>query len=76
MADFSFDVVSKVDLNIVSESINIALKEVANRYDFKDTDSNITLDSKAPSVTLSSKDEFRIKALYDVLLTRMAKRNV
>ena len=35
MADFSFDVVSKVDMNIIEEAINIAKKEVSNRYDFK-----------------------------------------
>ncbi|MEF3279874.1 MAG: YajQ family cyclic di-GMP-binding protein [Elusimicrobiota bacterium] len=76
MADFSFDVVSKVDLNIVEESINIALKEISNRYDFKDTNSEITLAKKENKIYLTSSDEYKVKTLYDVLLTRMSKRGL
>ncbi len=74
--EFSFDVVSKVDLNLVDESINIALKEISNRYDFKDTNSEITIDKKENKIYLVSSDEYKVKTLYDVLLTRMAKRNL
>lgn len=74
--EFSFDIVSKVDLNIVEESINIALKEILNRYDFKDTNSEINLDKKENKIFLISSDEYKVKTLYDVLLTRMAKRNL
>lgn len=76
MADFSFDIVSKVDINIVEESINVALKEISNRYDFKDTNSEINLDKKENKIYLVSSDEYKVKTLYDVLLTRMAKRNL
>lgn len=77
MADnFSFDVVSKVDLNLVDESINIAMKEIANRYDFKDTNSEINLDKKENKIYLVSSDEYKVKALFDVLLTRMSKRGL
>jgi len=77
MADeYSFDVVSQVDLNIIGEAINIAMKEVANRYDFKGSNSTIELDVKEKQIKLVSGDEFKIKALYDVLLTRLAKRGV
>lgn len=76
MADFSFDVVSKVDLNIVGEAVNIALKEIVNRYDFKDSNSNIELNSKDNQLKLTSADEFKVKSLYDILLTRLSKRGI
>lgn len=76
MADFSFDVVSKVDLNIVSEAVNIALKEITNRYDFKDSNSNIELNTKDNQLKLSSSDEYKVTALYDILLTRLSKRGI
>jgi len=74
--DFSFDVVSKVDMNALADSVNIAMKEIVNRYDFKGTNSTIELDQKTPLLKLASSDEFRAKALYDVLLSRMAKRGI
>ncbi|HOJ85422.1 MAG TPA: YajQ family cyclic di-GMP-binding protein [Elusimicrobiales bacterium] len=76
MADFSFDVVSKVDMTLVDESVNIALKEVSNRYDFKDSNSEITVDKKENKIYLTSSDEYKVKSLYDVLLTRMSKRGL
>lgn len=76
MADYSFDVVSKVDLNIVEEAINIAKKEIANRYDFKDANPSLELITKDNLIKLSCKDEYKVKALYDILLTRLSKRGV
>ena len=74
--EFSFDVVSKVDLHAVEDAINVANKEISARYDFKDTNSSITLDPKALTLTLVSSDDFRIRSLYDVLLTRLSKRGL
>ena len=74
--DFSFDVVSKVDFNLVEESIQNALREISNRYDFKDIKSDITFDRKAATILLSSCDEYKVKALFDALLTRLSKRNI
>ena len=74
--EFSFDVVSKVDMNLVEESINIAMKEVINRYDFKNSNSNIDLDKKENIIILITSDEYKIKTLYDILLTKMSKRNL
>ena len=76
MADFSFDVVSKVDMHAVEDAVNVANKEIVNRYDFKDTNSSIELDMKNKEMKLASSDEYKIKALYDVLLTRLSKRGV
>lgn len=76
MADFSFDVVSKVDLNIIEEAISVAKKEIANRYDFKDSNPNIELLTKENLIKLSCSDEYKVKSLYDVLLTRLSKKGV
>ncbi|MDR0734616.1 MAG: YajQ family cyclic di-GMP-binding protein [Elusimicrobiota bacterium] len=76
MADFFFDVVSKVDLNLIEEAIAVARKEVANRYDFKDCDPDMQLLGKENIIKLSCADEYKVKALYDVLLTRLSKRGV
>ena len=76
MSEFSFDIVSKVDLNLVDESVNIALKEIANRYDFKDTNSEIMVDKKENKIYLVSSDEYKVKTLWDILFTRMAKRGM
>ncbi len=75
-AEFSFDVVSEVDLNLVNESIQVALKEITNRFDFKDAQASIELDPKEKKVTVRARDEARVEAALDVLYTRMAKRGV
>jgi uncharacterized protein YajQ (UPF0234 family) len=75
-SEFSFDVVSKVDYNIVDEAIAIAMKEIVNRYDFKGFNSEINFDRKANSIMLLSADEYKLKALYDVLLTKLSKRGL
>ena len=74
--DLSFDVVSKVEYTVVDEAIAIAMKEVINRYDFKDSKSEINFDKKNNSITLQSCDDYKVKALYDVLLTKLSKRGL
>jgi cyclic-di-GMP-binding protein len=75
-SEFSFDVVSKVNMQFVSEGVTAALKEIVNRYDFKDTNSTIELNEKDGFLTLQSKDEYKMKALVDVLAMRLAKRGL
>jgi len=75
-AEFSFDVVSKVDFTLVDDSIQNALKEIVNRYDFKGITSEINFDKKASTITLVSSDEYKVKAVFDALLTRFSKRNL
>ncbi len=75
-SDFSFDVVSEVDLNIVNESIQVAMKEIGNRFDFKDANASIELNEKDKKLTVRGKDEGRIDAAVDILFARMAKRNL
>src|SRR5438105_11743206 len=75
MAENSFDIVSKVDLQEVSNAIQMALKEVHTRYDLKDTKSSIVLEGK-DAIVLSSNDEFKLKAVNDILQGKLVKRAV
>ncbi|HKD90763.1 MAG TPA: YajQ family cyclic di-GMP-binding protein [Terriglobales bacterium] len=75
MAENTFDIVSKVDLQEVTNAINQALKEVHTRFDLKDSKSNIEFDGKE-AITLTSADEYKIKAVNDVLQTKLVKRGV
>src|SRR5260370_10790314 len=75
MAEHSFDVVSKVDLEEVANDIQSALKETNTRFDLKDSKSNIVLEGK-DAIILSSVDEYKLKAVNDVLQAKLVKRNV
>jgi len=75
-SDFSFDVVSEVDLNLVSESVQVALKEITNRFDFKDANASIELNQKDKKLIVAAIDESRVNSAVDVLFTRMAKRGL
>jgi uncharacterized protein YajQ (UPF0234 family) len=80
MADASFDIVSSVDLQEVKNAIAQAIKEIQTRYDLKGTGSDIQLNAasgdKGSSITLTSNDEFKLKAVREVLEGRLVKRNV
>src|SRR6516162_5372252 len=75
MADNSFDIVSKVDLQEVSNAIQQALKEVHTRYDLKDSKSDIQMDEKE-ALVLTSSDDYKLKAVNDVLQSKLVKRGV
>jgi uncharacterized protein YajQ (UPF0234 family) len=72
--EYSFDVVSKVDLVEVKNAIDQAEKELASRYDFRDTKSTIELEEN--TIKLLSDDEFHLTTLIDILRGKMAKRNI
>jgi uncharacterized protein YajQ (UPF0234 family) len=74
MAESSFDVVSSVDMQEVKNAIGQALKEIGTRFDLKGTGSEISLAGE--EIVLSSCDEFKLKAVRDVLETRLVKRSV
>jgi len=75
MAENSFDIVSKVDLQEVSNAIQNALKEIHMRFDLKDSKSDIQLEGKEAMV-LSSADEYKLKAVTDILQSKLIKRGV
>lgn len=74
MPDNSFDIVSKVDMQEVSNAIQQALKEIHTRFDLKDSKSNIELEKDA--IVLHSSDEYKLKAVNDVLQQKLVKRGV
>ncbi|MCX8071104.1 MAG: YajQ family cyclic di-GMP-binding protein [Candidatus Binatia bacterium] len=70
----SFDVVSQVDLQEVDNAVNQARKEVGQRYDFKDTQTDILWDKK--TITIVSANDFKVKAVVDILQSKLARRGV
>ncbi|HTR99304.1 MAG TPA: YajQ family cyclic di-GMP-binding protein [Bacteroidota bacterium] len=77
MADtFSFDIVSEVNLQETDNAINQARKEIAQRYDFKGSKSTIDLDLKEKKIAVTSDDDFKLKAVIDILQNKLIKRGV
>jgi uncharacterized protein YajQ (UPF0234 family) len=76
MPDNSFDVVSKIELPEVTNAIQQAMKEITTRYDLKDSHSQIELNEKDKKIVLASKDEFKLKAVNEILQQKLVKRKV
>jgi uncharacterized protein YajQ (UPF0234 family) len=76
MPDNTFDVVSKIDLPEVSNAVQQALKEIQQRYDLKNSHSNIELQEKENKIQLQSQDEFKLKAVIEILEQKLVKRKV
>src|ERR1700687_2277027 len=76
MPDNSFDVVSKIEMPEVVNSIQQAAKEIQQRYDLKDSHSSIDLNEKDNKITLASQDEFKLKAVVEILESKLVKRKV
>jgi len=72
----SFDITSTVDLQEVDNALNQARKEVAQRYDFKGAKASIDFDSKESKLILTADDEFKLNALWEIVQTRLVRRNV
>ncbi len=76
MPDNSFDIVSEVQLPEVQNAIQQALKEVHTRFDLKDSKSTIELNEKEKKILLHSKDEFKLRAVIEILEQKLVKRKV
>jgi cyclic-di-GMP-binding protein len=74
--DFSFDVVSKVDLQEVANAVQQASKEIVTRFDFRGSASKIELKEKELEVVLVSDDEHKLKSVIDILETKLVRRGV
>jgi len=72
----TFDVVSKVDLQEVSNAVQQASKEIATRFDFRGSASKIELKDKELEVVLISDDEHKLKSVIDILETKLVRRHV
>jgi uncharacterized protein YajQ (UPF0234 family) len=70
----SFDVVSKTDLQEIDNAINIAKKELANRFDFKGSKASIEFTKE--EIVLSAEDDFKLKQLKDIFENKLTKRGV
>jgi uncharacterized protein YajQ (UPF0234 family) len=74
MADFSFDVVSRVDAQELDNALNQARKEIAGRFDFKH--SKTSLEDTAATITIVTDDELKCKNVVDILQTKATKRGI
>lgn len=74
-SDNSFDIVSKVDLQEVSNAMQQALKEIHQRYDLKGSHSDIQMEGK-DAIILTSADDYKLKAVNDVFQGKLVKRGV
>jgi len=72
----SFDLSTGADLQEVDNAVNQATKEVTQRYDFKGSKCTIAFDRATASITLVADDDFKMKALFDVLQAKLIKRGV
>ncbi len=70
----SFDVVSQVDMQEIDNAVNQARKEVGQRYDFKESNTEIALDES--EIRIVSADDFKVKAAVDVLQSKLVRRHV
>ena len=76
MAEHSFDIASRVDLEEVLNSVQQAMKEIRQRYDFKGSKSNIDLNKEKGEIVILSDDDFKLKSVIDVLQSKLIKRKV
>jgi uncharacterized protein YajQ (UPF0234 family) len=76
MPENTFDIVSKIDLNEVSNAIQQASKEVQTRYDLKDSKSSLELNEKENKILLASADEYKLKSVVEILGQKLVKRGV
>lgn len=76
MPDNTFDIVSNIDLAEVGNAVQQARKEVATRFDLKGSGSTIELNQKESLLVLASSDEYKLRAVSDVLEQKLVKRKV
>ena len=76
MPENTFDITSKIDLTEVLNAVQQASKEIQTRYDLKDSKSSVELNEKDHKVLLASSDEYKLKAVTEILGQKLVKRNV
>ena len=72
----SFDITSTVDLQEVDNALNQARKEVAQRYDFKGSKASVDFEPAESRLVLVADDDFKLNALWEIVQTRLVRRNV
>ena len=76
MPDNTFDVVSKIEMPEVHNAVQQAMKEILQRFDLKDSRSTIEVNDKDHKILIHSKDEFKLKAVVEILQLKLVKRGV
>lgn len=72
----SFDISSKVDPQLLDNAINVAKKEILNRWDFKDSKSTIELNKKDLVINITTENDMRLDAILDAIHSRMIKQGL
>lgn len=72
----SFDIVSKVDVQSLDNAINVAKKEIATRWDFRDSKTQIELDKKNLTIQIITETDMRLTAVEDILRSRLIKQKI
>ncbi len=72
----SFDIVNEVNLQEVDNAINNTKKELANRYDFRNSKTSIELDKKEAKISLHTEDEMKVRALQEMMSVNLSKRKI
>lgn len=72
----SFDIVSELDFQEMDNAVNQTMKEILARYDFKGSKTEIDLNKKEKKLTIHTDDEFKLKAVVDILQSKMIKRGI
>lgn len=72
----SFDILSKVDIQMLDNAINVVKREIDTRYDLRGSNSTIELDKKALTIKISTEDHMKLDAVLDILLERSGKQKV
>lgn len=73
-SESSFDIVSKMDMQELTNAVHQTEKEIANRFDFKNSKSSLKLEKDA--LIIASEDEYKLNAVVDILQTKMVKRGI
>jgi uncharacterized protein YajQ (UPF0234 family) len=72
----SFDIASKLDAQLMDNAINVARKDILNRWDFKDSKSSIEFNKKDLIVNISTENDMRLEAIVDAIHSRMIKQGL
>lgn len=72
----SFDIVSKIDHQSLDNALNVAKREILNRYDFHDSKSGIDFDKKTLVISIVTENEMRMEAIIDAIRSRMIKQRI
>jgi uncharacterized protein YajQ (UPF0234 family) len=72
----SFDIVSEIDFQEADNAVNQALKEIHQRYDLKDSNTELELNKKDKLININTKDDYTLKAAVDILETKFIRRNI